>query len=166
MTLYKFIRYVKFLWGSTNQHGVHSPFVYRYLTQCLYTPRNTTLSASEDVLVKSIAYFNYKHIALVQDDPELRKRLLELCDDLVFAQLPLDVLFARARESTFTKIDAHQIHNGTLLVVADIYENKEAAQHWNALRGMEQAQVTIDVFHCGLIFFRREQARQHFKLRL
>ena len=34
MALWK--KYLLFLWNSTNQHGVHSPFVYRLVTQCLY----------------------------------------------------------------------------------------------------------------------------------
>ena len=30
------ISYLKFLIRSTNQHGVHSPFVYNFITRCLY----------------------------------------------------------------------------------------------------------------------------------
>lgn len=30
------LAYIKFLFRSTNQHGVHSPFAYNLLTQCLY----------------------------------------------------------------------------------------------------------------------------------
>ncbi|UJH92554.1 hypothetical protein LZ575_08765 [Antarcticibacterium sp. 1MA-6-2] len=32
--------YIKFLWHSTNEHGVHSPFVFSLLTECLYKKEN------------------------------------------------------------------------------------------------------------------------------
>ncbi|WP_040278226.1 O-methyltransferase [Psychroserpens damuponensis] len=34
--MFQFIQYIKFLLKSTNQHGVHSPFVYDLVTQCFY----------------------------------------------------------------------------------------------------------------------------------
>lgn len=30
------LSYLKFLWNSSNQHGVHSPFVFALVTQCFY----------------------------------------------------------------------------------------------------------------------------------
>jgi hypothetical protein len=32
--------YFKFLWSSSNQHGVHSPFVYSLVTKCFYDTKN------------------------------------------------------------------------------------------------------------------------------
>ena len=34
--MYQLISYIKFLVSATNQHGVHSPFVYDFVTKCLY----------------------------------------------------------------------------------------------------------------------------------
>lgn len=34
--LFQGLSYVRFLWHSKNEHGVHSPFVFSLLTQCLY----------------------------------------------------------------------------------------------------------------------------------
>lgn len=38
--LYQTTQYIKFLFKSTNQHGVHSPFVYDLITKCFYDTRN------------------------------------------------------------------------------------------------------------------------------
>ena len=34
------VSYLKFLWHSTNQHGVHSPFVFNLVTKCFYDRKN------------------------------------------------------------------------------------------------------------------------------
>ncbi len=34
--MYQIIAYIQFLFTSSNQHGVHSPFVYNLITQCFY----------------------------------------------------------------------------------------------------------------------------------
>nr|WP_321233445.1 class I SAM-dependent methyltransferase [uncultured Psychroserpens sp.] len=34
--MFQIIEYIKFLFKSTNQHGVHSPFVYDLVTKCFY----------------------------------------------------------------------------------------------------------------------------------
>ena len=34
------VSYLKFFWHSTNQHGVHSPFVFNLVTKCLYDRKN------------------------------------------------------------------------------------------------------------------------------
>ena len=37
---YQIKQYIKFLFTSTNQHGVHSPFIYNIVTQCFYDKKN------------------------------------------------------------------------------------------------------------------------------
>ncbi len=34
--MFQVLAYIKFLFSSSNQHGVHSPFVYNLITQCFY----------------------------------------------------------------------------------------------------------------------------------
>ena len=34
--LFQIKSYIKFLWNSKNEHGVHSPFVFDLITNCFY----------------------------------------------------------------------------------------------------------------------------------
>ena len=38
--LNQIIAYIKFLWKSKNEHGIHSPFVYDLVTKCFYDKKN------------------------------------------------------------------------------------------------------------------------------
>ncbi|MFC4721162.1 O-methyltransferase [Geojedonia litorea] len=61
--MYQSIQYIKFLLTSTNQHGVHSPFVYDLITKCFYdkvsypaykslkTYRNSLLKNSDTIQI-------------------------------------------------------------------------------------------------------------------
>ncbi len=48
--------YLRFLWHSGNQHGLHSPFVFDLVTKCFYNKKNResyqVLSAHRDALAK------------------------------------------------------------------------------------------------------------------
>ncbi|MEZ0538768.1 O-methyltransferase [Fibrella arboris] len=57
------------------------------------------------------------------------------------------------------------IHNDTLFIFDDIHWSEEMEQAWETIKGHPRVQVTIDLFGVGLVFFRREQPKQHFVLR-
>ena len=46
-----------------------------------------------------------------------------------------------------------------------IYTNQVAEAFWNNLKSNPKVTVTIDTFHFGLVFFRKEQVEEHFILR-
>jgi predicted O-methyltransferase YrrM len=58
-----------------------------------------------------------------------------------------------------------RVHNDTVFVFDDIHWSKEMEQAWAAIKEHPSVQVTIDLFGVGLVFFRREQPKQHFILR-
>lgn len=39
-------------------------------------------------------------------------------------------------------------------------------QAWQQVKQLPQVTVSIDLFHFGLLFFRKEQVKEHFKLAL
>lgn len=58
------------------------------------------------------------------------------------------------------------LHNNSLVVFDDIYWSKGMTRAWEAIKADPGVQVTVDLFFLGLVFFRQEQARQHFRLRI
>ena len=162
--VYKFISYLKFLMKSTNQHGVHSPFVYNFVTKGLYTKsRKSTLIKNYSelkklsnreikVLSKIITYFNVDEIFFqnqlsnLQLDQEKKIKLVFVKDSKQLQSLNLSKHF--------------------FIVVQNIYKNKEATTNWLNYLQKTESIVTIDTFTYGIIFYRTQQAKEHFIIRV
>ncbi len=58
------------------------------------------------------------------------------------------------------------VHNNSVLVFDDIYWSNGMAKAWAEIKQHPKVTVTVDLFFIGLIFFRKEQVKEHFKLRV
>ncbi|MBD0257317.1 MAG: SAM-dependent methyltransferase, partial [Cytophagales bacterium] len=47
----------------------------------------------------------------------------------------------------------------------DIYWSAEMMSAWEEIKRHPAVTLTVDLFHVGLVFFRRKQPKQHFTLR-
>ncbi len=56
-------------------------------------------------------------------------------------------------------------HNNSIFIFDDIYLNKKMQEAWQEIIKHPKVSVSIDIYHYGLLFFRKEQAKQHFYLR-
>ncbi|SFF74508.1 Predicted O-methyltransferase YrrM [Salegentibacter agarivorans] len=57
-------------------------------------------------------------------------------------------------------------HNSSVFVFDDIHWSAEMEEAWEEIKAHPKVRVTIDTFFLGLVFFRKEQAKQHFTIRL
>ncbi|HET8735859.1 MAG TPA: hypothetical protein VFM69_04600 [Pricia sp.] len=82
---------------------------------------------------------------------------------------PFDILFAHPSQAK-TILDRaskeNLVHNDTLLLVDAIHGNATLLSLWKKIKNDPKVTVTVNLFHCGAVFFRREQAREHFKIRI
>jgi len=53
-------------------------------------------------------------------------------------------------------------HNNSVFVFDDIYWSAEMKEAWEEIKNNNQVTVTIDLFFIGIVFFRKEQVKQHF----
>lgn len=56
------------------------------------------------------------------------------------------------------------VHNDSLLIFDDIHWSKEMEQAWELIKNETCVTLTIDLYHIGLVFFRKEQTKQNFIL--
>ncbi len=65
----------------------------------------------------------------------------------------------------FNKLLPH-IHNDTVLIIDDIYWSNEMQEAWAYLKKHPAVYQSVDTYYFGLLLFRKEQFRQHFKINL
>tara|TARA_B100000809_G_scaffold152035_1_gene149389 strand:+ start:22306 stop:23082 length:777 start_codon:yes stop_codon:yes gene_type:complete len=254
-----FTEYFKFLRRSTNQHGVHSPFVYDFVTKCLYSKVNSVdkvffrkfkkrlLESKEEIVVKDLGagsrvfkgnmrsvsqivkvasikqkyglllmrlipylkisssleigtslgvasscmgfadstakvitlegcentahvakeqfdFFNLKNIEVVvgEFDTTLPENTNNNSFDLIFfdGNHTKEATLKYFRESLASK------HNDSVFVFDDIHWNSEMFEAWQEIKKHKEVTVTIDTFQWGIVFFREEQKKEHFTIRI
>ncbi|MCR1024777.1 hypothetical protein [Cellulophaga baltica] len=159
------LRYLFFLSSSTNQHGVHSPFVYTLVTKGLYKKDKYTSIKSLNTALKLLDYFKISEINLKDQNETFKALITEKfpnigLDNNSESFIYLDNL--SDKNVLFLK-ELERFNNDTLIYINNI--NKNYA-HWQALITLEKIKVSIDTFHGGILFFRREQVKEHFKIRI
>ncbi len=56
-------------------------------------------------------------------------------------------------------------NESSLFVLSNMYDTDDMKDAWTEIKNNEQVQVTVDLFYLGLVFFRKEQVKQHFLIR-
>ncbi|MBI9041372.1 O-methyltransferase [Lutibacter sp.] len=256
---FKISTYISFLLKSTNQHGVHSPFVYNLVTKCFYSKTNrakillfkkikkhlknntseieisdfgkgsrvfksntrkisdiakiagiTTKKAF--LLIRLVEYFNPKNVleigssvglgscALHIGNANSNIYTLEGCKNTAeiaektFNQFQLKNIqlivgnfqntlpeIIEKTNFNFIYFDGNHQKEATLnyfnrclqaadtnaiFIFDDIYWNKEMHETWEIIKQHPKVTVTINTYFWGIVFFRNEQLKQHFTIRV
>lgn len=253
------IEYIKFLLKSSNEHGVHSPFVYDLVTKCFYKKTNvkswsnflgskhklldnksfikvTDFGSGSKIfkknlrqvskiskvagisnnkaklLIKIVNYYKPENcleigtslglattsikignknskITTLEGCPETSKIANDLFINNNFKDIHIitgnfietlpkvtknnkyDFIYFDGnhnKKSTLEYFEAclETAHNNSFWIFDDIYWNKEMQEAWKEIKIHPKVTVTIDVFHWGIVFFRIEQAKEHFTIRV
>jgi predicted O-methyltransferase YrrM len=255
---HSFFAYLKFLKRSTNQHGVHSPFVYNLITKCFYNKtsykdyeklidyRNTLLENKNSINITDLGsgsrvtksntrkiadiaknsgtsykrakllyrlsnYFQINNAlelgtslgiatqALSLGHPNTKITTIEGCPSLSkfseknFKQFNLtnievltgdfkdaiqklnsnsyDLIFFdgnHQKEATLNYFETllQCAHNDSVFIFDDIYWSKGMTEVWKTIIQHPKVTISIDTFFWGFVFFRKEQAKEHFTIRV
>lgn len=58
------------------------------------------------------------------------------------------------------------IHNNSIFIFDDINWSPEMQQTWEEIKNHPKVTITINTFFWGMVFFRKEQKKQHFTIRV
>lgn len=185
--LQKIISYLKFLYHSKNEHGVHSPFVFDLVTKCLYNKTKYSeyshlknSSKRNRLLVRIVKYFEPKTILEIGNANELNSIILS--SEIISLQAfqkningshasTFDFIYFNKNESQKSTLDYFEwllptVTNNSAWIFNDNHKSIENENTWKIIKKHPKVKVTIDVFHFGMVFFRAEQEKEHFVIRV
>lgn len=198
-TLFRLKSYICFLWRSTNQHGVHSPFVFNLITKCFYdrkkkieyttlrktvlsdpTIQNTTFITNNNakLLFRIVWYFQPRSILETSHSSELIPTVLLLGNPEAKLFLPdsennlpetLDMVyfnFMKAPSLSVFETLLLKTHNNSFFIFEGIHKTSSMERFWKNIKTHQKITVTIDTYTFGLVFFRKEQVKEHFTIRI
>lgn len=252
--------YLNFLWNSTNQHGVHSPFVFNLVTKCFYDkkqyPEYSIIKKYRNSLLKNKNFIevndfgagsrvfksNKRQISKIANTAGISPKraellfritnyfqpesVLEIGTSLGLATSALSLGNESAKITTLegcpktqeiakfqlenskfqnikfvtTKFEEYlsiynlqpttynliyfdgnhskkatleyfelllqTIANETVWIFDDIHWSKEMEEAWEIIKNHPKVTVTIDTFQWGIVFFRSEQVKENFIIRI
>jgi hypothetical protein len=160
--------YIKFWIKANNQHGIHSPFIYNFVTKGLYIKHKYCRSSSLNTFFKCVDYFKPKSIDFEGDNELLRNKVKSEFPSISY-KAPYEMKYYDSLESesqiSAMAAYAKQQPKG-IIFIADIRTKRISEELWNKLIMANFAIVTIDMYYGGLLFFHSTQAKQHFKIRI
>lgn len=59
----------------------------------------------------------------------------------------------------------HAMHEDSVFIFDDIHWSVEMKKAWKIIQANEQVTLSIDLFHLGIVFFRKQLSKQNFTLR-
>jgi len=126
----------------------------------------TTIEGCENIAAfteKQLKACNTKNISL----------LTSHFDDILqhVKQYDYDIIFLdgnHQEEATLRYFETllETVHNDSIIILDDIYWSKGMTSAWKKIQKHHKVTLTVDTFFWGFVFFRKEQSKQHFRIRL
>lgn len=157
--------YLKFLWNSKNEHGVHSPFVFLLVTKCFYDnktfkpyfPHLETLTNRGKLLNRLFHYFQFQEGIYLSEN----KKTTPSKVDFIY----IDSHYLQANSMELNSIIA-LANNETCVIFENPHYSKATEIQWKSVVANSNFNVTIDTYSFGFAFIRKEQVKEHFTIRV
>lgn len=165
--LFKIVNY--FGYKNLLELGTSLGITSAYLAKPNKSIRLTTIEGSE--AIANVARQTFEHLKINNITQLVGNFNEKLAVFLAQQTEPVDLVFIdgnHKKKPTLEYFEAtlQKLHNNSLIIFDDIYWSKEMTEAWEEIKQHPKTRVTIDLFHLGLVFFRKEQPKQHFRINL
>jgi hypothetical protein len=159
---------LKFWWQATNRHGVHSPFVYGFLDKGLYRRELRRYPAQKRLLLAAVDYFGIGSVIAPGPGSSAGAWLREKRPGLRWDTPPTDLfIYDDPNEDLLALPERAGLwHDHSILFVGNIRKDRGRHEIWRQACEMTEARVILETYAAGLLFFRKQQAPQHFRIRI
>jgi hypothetical protein len=133
----------------------------------LYSKQKFDQDKTADVLLKSIGYFDIKTIYINQNQ-DLEELIKAQYPSIRTSENTVDLLFSKHLDAYGLDrlLSSGKLHNDSMVLIDSIHEDPESEQEWKDLIESPNISVSMDLFHCGVLFVRKEQVKEHFTIRI
>lgn len=158
---------VAFWLRSKNRHGIHSPFIYEFLDRGLYAAPLKKVPAQDRLLKATLMHFKPKKIGVSKTLPAYSPLLKILPNNSVSKNPPFDLfIYGQPSESIvgFLSTPGNR-HNDSMIYIGNLRASARGYALWEEISRHDSVRVVLETYQAGLLFFRREQAREYFRIR-
>lgn len=151
--------------------GITSSYIASALKQN-YTNSQVNFTTIEGVVdIKKLANIQFHNLGLNEYINSVEGNFNIQLPTVLSNYDSLDVLFIDGNHTLNATLDYFNqalplAHNSSVFIFDDIYWSSQMTQAWEQIKAHPQVLQTVDLFYIGLVFFRTEQNKQHFKLRV
>ncbi len=129
----------------------------------------TTIEGIQDV--RKVALKQFDELTLSNYVNSFEGNFNEKLDVVLNNYESIDVFFVDGNHTYEATMDYFnkalpKAHNDSVFIFDDIYWSQGMTKAWEEIKQNNNVYQTVDLFFIGLVFFRAEQNRQHFKLRV
>lgn len=127
------------------------------------------ITLEENKEIEDIIKQNYKQLKLKNIEQKIGRidtvlaGVLARCPTLNF------VLFngnhCKQETLNYFQLCLEKANDASIFVFNDMYASPGMKEAWNEIKNNERVTVTLDLFHLGIVFFRKEQVKQHFLIK-
>ena len=129
----------------------------------------TTIEGIHDV--RNVALKQFEELALSNYVNAVAGDFNEKLNDVLKNYQSIDVFFVDGNHTYEATMEYFYkalplAHNNSVFIFDDIYWSPGMTKAWKEIKQNQNVFQTVDLFFIGLVFFRNEQNKQHFKLRV
>ncbi len=116
-----------------------------------------------------VAQENFRELSLKNIDVNIGN-FDDRLPEVIHQQEKLDFIFIdgnHRKEATlnYFKWCLPKIHERSVIIFDDIYWSAGMKEAWENIKSHPEVTVTIDLFWIGLVFFKKDQVKEHFKIK-
>jgi len=91
----------------------------------------------------------------------------EVFDAVIAETIQLDLIYLNCGivNLNYFELGLAKLNENSLVIVEGMHCTTESTNNWESIKNHPDVTVTVDLFSIGLIYFRKGQAKEHFKLK-